>query len=206
MGCAVLSGSVLSDSWRLNGLEPTRFLCPWGFSRQEYWSGLPCPPPDFNQYWDSITWPTENSEEPTSLFIGLPLEGRLQPHHTNANICSTSPSPTALHDSGGDDVTRQGHAGEAAGQHLPQRLQVLLQDGVAAALLDHVHLQLLHRCAHALHVLLQRRVPLLKFHVGFAKLTELCLPSWGRKPPKTQITQCLWGVPVTLLEVLLSYL
>ena len=23
----------------------TRLLCPWGFSRQEYWSGLPCPPP-----------------------------------------------------------------------------------------------------------------------------------------------------------------
>ena len=23
-----------------------RLLCPWGFSRQEYWSGLPCPPPD----------------------------------------------------------------------------------------------------------------------------------------------------------------
>ena len=22
-----------------------RFLCPWGFSRQEYWSGRPCPPP-----------------------------------------------------------------------------------------------------------------------------------------------------------------
>ena len=22
-----------------------RFLCPWGFSRQEYWSGLPCLPP-----------------------------------------------------------------------------------------------------------------------------------------------------------------
>ena len=21
------------------------WLCPWGFSRQEYWSGLPCPPP-----------------------------------------------------------------------------------------------------------------------------------------------------------------
>ena len=27
------------------GLKPARFLCPWGFSRQEYWSGLPCPPP-----------------------------------------------------------------------------------------------------------------------------------------------------------------
>ena len=22
-----------------------RLLCPWGFSRQLYWSGLPCPPP-----------------------------------------------------------------------------------------------------------------------------------------------------------------
>ena len=27
------------------GLEPTRLLCPRGFSRQEYESGLPCPPP-----------------------------------------------------------------------------------------------------------------------------------------------------------------
>ena len=26
------------------GLQPARFLCPWGFSRQRYWSGLPCPP------------------------------------------------------------------------------------------------------------------------------------------------------------------
>ena len=23
----------------------SRLLCPWGFSQQEYWSGLPCPPP-----------------------------------------------------------------------------------------------------------------------------------------------------------------
>ena len=28
-----------------HGLQPVRLLCPWGFSRQEYWSGLPCPPP-----------------------------------------------------------------------------------------------------------------------------------------------------------------
>ena len=26
-------------------LQPTRFLSPWGFSRQGYWSGLPCLPP-----------------------------------------------------------------------------------------------------------------------------------------------------------------
>ena len=25
--------------------SPPRLLCPWGVSRQEYWSGLPCPPP-----------------------------------------------------------------------------------------------------------------------------------------------------------------
>ena len=37
--CLVMTGSL----WP-RGLEPTRLLCPWGFSRQEYWSGLPCPP------------------------------------------------------------------------------------------------------------------------------------------------------------------
>ena len=26
-------------------LQPARLLCSWGFPRQEYWSGLPCPPP-----------------------------------------------------------------------------------------------------------------------------------------------------------------
>ena len=41
----MLSGSVASDSQRPHGLQPTRLLCPWGFSRKEHWSGLPCPPP-----------------------------------------------------------------------------------------------------------------------------------------------------------------
>ena len=43
--CAVLSCSVVSNSLRPHGLESARLLCPWGFSSQEYWSGLPCPPP-----------------------------------------------------------------------------------------------------------------------------------------------------------------
>ena len=42
---ALLSGSVVSDSLQPHGREPARFLCPWGWFRQEYWSGLPCPPP-----------------------------------------------------------------------------------------------------------------------------------------------------------------
>ena len=42
--CAVLSRSVGSVSLQPHGLQPAKLLCPWGFSRQEYWSGLPCPP------------------------------------------------------------------------------------------------------------------------------------------------------------------
>ena len=35
----------MSNSLWQHGLQPARLLCPWGFSRQEYWSGLPCPLP-----------------------------------------------------------------------------------------------------------------------------------------------------------------
>ena len=36
--------SVMSDSLRPHGLQPAWLLCPSGFSRQENWSGLLCPP------------------------------------------------------------------------------------------------------------------------------------------------------------------
>ena len=35
------SRSVASDSLRPHGLQPATLLYPWGFFRQEYWSGLP---------------------------------------------------------------------------------------------------------------------------------------------------------------------
>ena len=35
--------SVVPDP--LQPMLPARLLYPWGFSRQEYWTGLPCPPP-----------------------------------------------------------------------------------------------------------------------------------------------------------------
>ena len=35
----------MSNSLRPHGLQLTRILCPRGFPRQEYWSGLPSPPP-----------------------------------------------------------------------------------------------------------------------------------------------------------------
>ena len=47
--CLVLSGVQL---FVIPGLKPARLLCPWGFSRQEYWSGLPCPPPWTSQLRD----------------------------------------------------------------------------------------------------------------------------------------------------------
>ena len=42
--CAVCL--VVSDSLQPHGLQSARLLCPWGFSRQEYWNGLPSPPPE----------------------------------------------------------------------------------------------------------------------------------------------------------------
>ena len=39
------SGSVMSNSLQPPGLQPARSLCPWGFSKQEYWNALPYPPP-----------------------------------------------------------------------------------------------------------------------------------------------------------------
>ena len=42
--CAVPSLSGVSDSVTPRTIA-RRLVCPWGLSRQEYWSGLPCPPP-----------------------------------------------------------------------------------------------------------------------------------------------------------------
>ena len=36
---------IVFHSLRHHRLYPSRFLCPWGFFKQKYWSGLPCPPP-----------------------------------------------------------------------------------------------------------------------------------------------------------------
>ena len=41
----MLSRSVVSDLLQPHQLQPARLLCPWGFCRQEYWSGLLFPSP-----------------------------------------------------------------------------------------------------------------------------------------------------------------
>ena len=43
--CATCLVAHLCLTLWLHRPQPARFLCPRGFSTQEYWSGLPCPPP-----------------------------------------------------------------------------------------------------------------------------------------------------------------
>ena len=68
--------AVMFDSLRPCGLKPTKPLCPWGFSRQEYWSGLPCPPPG--------DLPNSGIEprSPTLQAGSLPAEPRGKPKNT----------------------------------------------------------------------------------------------------------------------------
>ena len=48
--------------------SPARVLCPWGFSGQEYWSGLPCPSPGH------LPDPGIESISPTLQVNSLPFE------------------------------------------------------------------------------------------------------------------------------------
>ena len=78
--CAVLSGSVMFNSLQLHGLQPTRLLCQWGFSRQEYWSGLPCPPTG------DLGNPGIKLKFPTLQVDSLPSEPTGKPKSTG--VCS----------------------------------------------------------------------------------------------------------------------
>ena len=49
-GTCARAKSLQSCPLRPHGLQPASLLCPWGFSRQKYWSGLPCPPPGHLPY------------------------------------------------------------------------------------------------------------------------------------------------------------
>ena len=43
--CLVTRSCLVLDSLQSHGLQPASLPCPPGFSRPEYWSGLPCPSP-----------------------------------------------------------------------------------------------------------------------------------------------------------------
>ena len=97
---AVLTCPVVSDSLQPHGLYPARLLCPWGFSRQEYQSRLPCPPPgDFPNpgieprsalLVDSL--PTEPPGKPNNTVVGSLslLQGSSQPRNQTTVFCIAS--------------------------------------------------------------------------------------------------------------------
>ena len=78
-----LSHSVMSGSLQPHGLWPTRLLCPLGFSRQEYWSGLPCPSPE------DLPNPRIEPRSPTLQADSLPPEPLGKPSVTSADAHKT---------------------------------------------------------------------------------------------------------------------
>ena len=61
----VLSRSVMCKCLQPCGLQPPGLLCPWGLSRQEYWSGLPFPSP-----WDLLN-PGIKPRSPAGRFFSV---------------------------------------------------------------------------------------------------------------------------------------
>ena len=79
--CA-LSCSVVSNCWQPCGLQPARLLCSWGFSRQEHWSGLPCPPPG------DLPNPGTEPRSPALQVDSLPSEPPGKPKNTGVGSVS----------------------------------------------------------------------------------------------------------------------
>ena len=78
MCCTVLSHSVMSNSatpWIVAHQAPLSV----GFSRQEYWNGLPCPPPG------DLPNPGVKSGSPTLLADSLPSEPPGKPKNTGVS-------------------------------------------------------------------------------------------------------------------------
>ena len=89
----VLSHSVVSNSLWPHRLQPAWLFCPWGFSRQEYLSGLPSPSPgdlpnaeieprslalqadwatrEAQEYWSGFTYPFSKGSSSPRNPIGV---------------------------------------------------------------------------------------------------------------------------------------
>ena len=83
--------------------SPPRLLCPWGFSRQEYWRGLPFPSPG------DLPDPGIKPGSPALQAVSLPCEPPGKPHEPLISIIgsSTGCSPAA---SQGGPARRRDHA------------------------------------------------------------------------------------------------
>ena len=70
---------------QLHGLQPARLLCPWGFSRQKYWSGLPSPPPG------DLPKPEIEPRSPELQADSLPSESPGKPTSSQTHLDSVLP-------------------------------------------------------------------------------------------------------------------
>ena len=82
MCVCVFSSLVMSNSLQPHGLKSTRLLCPWGFSRPEYWSRLPCPPPG------DLTNPGIKPRSPTLQADSLPSKPSGKPKNIGVGSLS----------------------------------------------------------------------------------------------------------------------
>ena len=79
--------SVVSNSLRFHRLQPARLVCLSGFSRQEYWSGLPYPPPG------DLPNPGIKPRCPALQVDSLPSEAPGKPRNTGVGSLSLLPDP-----------------------------------------------------------------------------------------------------------------
>ena len=80
------SRSVVSDSSRPHGLQPTRLFCPWDFPGKSTEVGCHC----LQQIWKTQQWPQDWKR---SAFIPIPKKGNVKErpnYHTIALISHTS--------------------------------------------------------------------------------------------------------------------
>ena len=80
--CAVLRCSVVSDSLQPHGLQLARILCPWGVSKQEYWSELPFLSPE------DLPNPGNGLRSPALQADSLPSEPPGKPKNTGVGSLS----------------------------------------------------------------------------------------------------------------------
>ena len=83
----LLSHSAVSDSLWFHGLQPTRLLCPWDFSRQGYWSELPFPSP--GDFPDPGVEPGSPALQADSLSSEPPGKPKMRKHIAEASHGST---------------------------------------------------------------------------------------------------------------------
>ena len=72
-----------------HGLQPIRLLCPWGFFRQDYWSGSPFPSPR------DLPNPGIEPKSPASQTDALPSEPPGKSKHLTVDLYSIKMGPSS---------------------------------------------------------------------------------------------------------------